>query len=328
MKFGIFLTNQSTIGVDQKTEFENQLDVVRRVRDFGFDSIWTGQHYLSTGIEMMQPLPFLARIAPEVGDLKVGLGINLLALHNPVEIAENYASLDVICGGNLIFGVGLGYRDEEYAAFGLGKTGRASRFEQNLGALRSLWSEDDSEINLPWCFVKDARPSIRPIQKNLPIWMAANSDSAVQRAARLADAWIINPHATFSTIERQIELFRASRATPATEQPAIREVFCAETREKAIEIARPFLLAKYSSYQSWGQHKALPGEESFDIPFEELLEDRFIVGSPSDCIKELQRWILLGIDHLIIRTHWFGMSTEDSSNSMELIAKFVIPALL
>ena len=327
MKFGIFLTNQSTIGLDPKIEFENQLNVVRQVRDHGFDSVWTGQHYLSTGMEMMQPLPFLSRIAPEVGNLKIGLGINLLALHNPVEIAENYASLDVICGGNLIFGVGLGYRDEEYEAFGLGKTGRVNRFEQNLGALKLLWSENDSAINLPWCRVNEARPSIRPIQKNMPIWMAANSDSAVQRAARLSDAWIINPHAKFSTIERQIKLFRAARLTPAIEQPAIREIFCAETREKAMEISRPFLVAKYGAYQSWGQHKALPGEESFDVPFEDLLEDRFIVGSPSDCVKEIQRWIRLGIDHLIIRTHWVGMSTEDSSNSMKLIAKFVIPSL-
>ena len=87
-------------------------------RDKGWDSVFTGQHYLNEGNnQQLQIVPFLTRLMPEAGEMTTGLGILLLNLHNPVYTAETVASLDVIARGNFVFGVGLGYRDTEFDAF-------------------------------------------------------------------------------------------------------------------------------------------------------------------------------------------------------------------
>jgi alkanesulfonate monooxygenase SsuD/methylene tetrahydromethanopterin reductase-like flavin-dependent oxidoreductase (luciferase family) len=123
-KFGILLTNQQAIGRDQVVSLEEQVRLVHAVRDGGWDSVFAAQHHLSESFSHIQPLPYLGRLAAETGDLRVGIGIHLLALHNPVDTAENFASLDIVTGGRLTFGVGLGYRDVEYDAFGCRATRR------------------------------------------------------------------------------------------------------------------------------------------------------------------------------------------------------------
>jgi hypothetical protein len=102
--------------------------MVRLARDRGWDSLFSGQHYLNEGNnKQLQTVPFLARLAAEAGEMTIGLGILLLNLHNPVYVAETVATLDVIARGNFIFGVGLGYRDIEYDAFGVPKGERVRR---------------------------------------------------------------------------------------------------------------------------------------------------------------------------------------------------------
>ena len=327
MKFGIFLTNQHPIGTDAVRSLGEQLDTARMANDLGLDSLWTGQHYLTSGMTMLQPLPFLARVVPEVPEMTIGVAINLLALHNPVEIAEAYATLDVISGGRLVFGAGLGYRDEEYEAFGLGRTGRVARFESNLAAVRALWHGEPVDIDLPWCQVRSKTLSITPIQTSMPVWIAANSDAAAKRATRLGDAWIINPHATYETVARQMQIVHQEGTEPGGAQPAMREVFCGPTRAEALEMARPYLGQKYEAYHQWGQHKALPGDERFDVPFESLLDDRFVIGSPEDCYEQLRPWLDLGVNHLIFRTQWVGMPHAYACKSLQLLADEVIPAL-
>ena len=332
LRFGVFLTNQHPVGSDLVRAWNEQLAMVRAARDLRFDSVFAGQHYLTSGTAMPQPVPFLARLIPEAGDMQIGMGILLLALHNPVDVAELFATLDIASGGRLVFGVGLGYRAEEYEAFAVDRRTMVRRFEENLQAVRRLWREETVKIDLPWCRVNEVGLTVRPIQQPPPIWIAADGDLAVKRAARLSDAWMINPHATTETIERQLELFRVARAaaglSPATEQPAVREIFCAGDRQLAIETVQPHLAEKYSVYARWGQDKVLPGDESFDIPFDQLARGRFIVGTPEDCIEQLLPWRdRLGVDHFIFRTHWSGTPTEISIASMKLLAQEVMPAL-
>jgi alkanesulfonate monooxygenase SsuD/methylene tetrahydromethanopterin reductase-like flavin-dependent oxidoreductase (luciferase family) len=94
--------------------------------------------------------------------------------------------------------------------------------------------------------------------------MAANSDPAVKRAARMADAWFVNPHATSDTIGRQMAIYRAEldaagKGAPR-ELPVIKEVYCARDRATALEMAGPHLLAKYRDYAKWGQDKVMPDD--------------------------------------------------------------------
>ena len=120
MKFGIFLSAQQTRDANLLDAFRSQIDLVRLTRDKGWDSFFTGQHYLSEGnVQHLQNLPFLARLKAEAGDMMLGIGVLLINLHNPVYVAETVATMDVIAEGNMAFGVGLGYRDMEFDAFGV-----------------------------------------------------------------------------------------------------------------------------------------------------------------------------------------------------------------
>ena len=92
--------------------------MVHHARDRGWDSLFSGQHYLNEGNnQQLQIVPFLARLMPEAGEMTTGLGILLLNLHNPVYVAETVATLDIIAKGNFVFGIGLGYREVEFDAF-------------------------------------------------------------------------------------------------------------------------------------------------------------------------------------------------------------------
>ena len=334
MKIGLFLTNQQLLDTDMVSALGEQIAMVHLARERGWDSLLSGQLYLNEGNNMqLQTVPFLARLAAEAGDMKIGLGILLLNLHNPVYTAETVASLDVITRGNLIFGVGLGYREVEFAAFGVARGERVKRFEEYLALVQRLWTGEPVSYAGPGCRLDNVRMNIRPVQTpRPPIWMAANNDPAVKRAARLADAWLINPHAKLDTLLRQAAIYRA--ALPAADKPdgralpIIKEVYCAKDRATALELAGPHLLAKYRDYATWGQDKVMPDNEDFSRSLDELIEGRFILGSPQQCYEQLEPyWQELGVTHIIMRTHWAGMPLSASLASMRLISDELLPAL-
>jgi alkanesulfonate monooxygenase SsuD/methylene tetrahydromethanopterin reductase-like flavin-dependent oxidoreductase (luciferase family) len=333
MKLGIFVTNQNPPGTDMVAALEEQYVMVRLARDRGWDAVATGQHYLSEGMSQLQLIPFLARLAAEAGHMTGVAGVLLLGLHNPVEVAECIASLDAIWRGNFVFGIGLGYRDVEFDAFKVPKGHRVRRFEGALEIVKRLWTEDKVSADTDVCTLSNVTLTCRPIQRpHPPIWIAANNDNAVRRAARLGDAWFVNPHTTMAEITRQMALYReelrrvgkpAPRATPV-----IKEVYCAKDRRTALEMAGPYLAAKYKSYASWGQDAVLPGGDTFHQPFEALLRDRFVVGSPEECWEQLRPcWEDLGADFLFVRTQWSGMPLGHALASMRLISDEILPAL-
>lgn len=333
MKVGLFVTNQHRLATDMVSALHEQIAMVRHVRDRGWDSLFSGQHYLNEGDnQQLQLVPLLARLAAEAGEMTLGLGVLLLNLHNPVYTAETVASLDVITGGKLVFGVGLGYRDIEFDAFAVPKGERVKRFEEYLALIERLWREERVSHAGATCRLDNVRMNIRPVQQpRPPLWIAANNDPAVRRAARLGDAWFINPHATLDTVRRQLAVYRAEREaagrpTPR-EMPMVKEVYCARDRASALALAGPYLLAKYRDYARWGQDKAMPDDQDFGRSLDELIAGRFVLGSPEDCYAELEPYRALGVNHLIIRTHWAGMPLGSSLASLRLISDELLPAL-
>ena len=173
MKVGLFITNQQTLDTDMVSALDDQFAMVRAARDRGWDSLLTGQHYLNEGNnKQLQTVPFLARLAAEAGEMTIGLGVLLINLHNPVYTAETVATLDIIARGNFIFGVGLGYRNVEFDAFGVPKGERVKRFEEYLTLVQRLWTEDRVSYEGPSCRLENVHMNIRPVQKpRPPIWM-------------------------------------------------------------------------------------------------------------------------------------------------------------
>ena len=161
--------------------------------------------------------------------------------------------------------------------------------------MKRLWTEEEVEHRGKFYQVPRVKPSTRPVQKpHPPIWVAANGDSAIRRAARWGYPWLVNPHATVPTVAKQLALYRTEldRAHQPIPQvlPMMRELYLAQDQETAYLQAQRYLEGKYSAYSSWGQDKALPGEESFTMPFPDLARDRFLLGSPTQVVQEIRRY--------------------------------------
>ena len=333
MKLGFFVTNQYLPEESFAQKIQESAEQVRAARDAGFDMICTGQHYLSTPYQMSSSFPLLARLAAEAEGMEVAATVILVPLHNPVELAESVATMDAICGGRFIFGVGLGYRDEEYTAFGVQRGERVARLREALDVMKQLWTQDEVEYSGQFYNVPRVEPSTKPVQKpHLPIWVAANNDVAIRRAARWGYPWLVNPHATMEMVADQWQgyqaaLERAGQPTPEA-LPMMRELYVAQDRETAYVESEPYLAPKYAAYAAWGQDKALPGEESFSVPYQELARDRFLLGSPDEVASEIQRYEReLGVNYLIFRMQWPGMSQEATLQQIELMGNEVIPRL-
>lgn len=334
MRFGLLITNQHLPAEPPVERFAETVEQVRLARELGFDLIVFGQHFLATEFLMLQPAVAAARLAAETGPMRVGLTIYLLPLLNPVAVAEEAATLDILTGGRFIFGVGLGYREVEDQAFGLSRGDRVPRLLSHLEVIRRLWAGEAVSFDSPYCQLVGARATLRPVQRpRPPIWVAANGDRAVERAAEIGDAWIVNPHATLRTIERQMGLYRAAltrlgKPFPA-ELPMMREICVAESRAEAVRLARPYLEKKYQAYVQWGQHRVLPRDDDMTQAFEELVADRFVLGDPAECAAEIRRCAAVtGATTLIFRLHWPGMPHAAVTRAMRMVAEEVRPLVV
>src|SRR5512144_1392297 len=131
IRLGLYLSGQHPPGVSAVAAVQEHLEQVELARALGFASVWAPQHFLSHPFQMFQTVPLLARVAAAAEGMTIGTGVLLLTLLNPVECAENAATLDAITGGQFVLGVGLGYRAVENAAFGV-TSERARVFERKL----------------------------------------------------------------------------------------------------------------------------------------------------------------------------------------------------
>lgn len=329
-QFGLVVRGQAEAGEDISRRFQETLAFVRLADRLGFDSVTKTAHYSAHPFQMLQLVPMLARFAAEAPNMRLNAGVLLLPLMSPLHVAEEFATLDVITGGKIILGVGLGYRDVEFKAFGVPRSQRARRFEANLIAIKRLWTEEKVRMTTPYFELDDASCMPKPLQRpHPPIWIGANADPAIERAARLGDCWYIGPAVEIAALERQMVLYRraldaAGKAFP-TEVPMRREVFVAKNRAEAIRLCAPYLGAKYAAYHAWGQD--MPSDDrGLGQDFESLIGDRFLIGSPDEVAEQMiaihRR---LGVNHLVMSTEWAGMPESLAVETIEMIAQEVFP---
>ena len=248
-----------------------------------------------------------SRIMAEAPNLRLCAGILLLPLHKPLDVAETFANIDVMSGGKLIFGVGVGYREVEFQAFGTTMKGAGKRLEENLEAVKRLWTEEKVTMEGSHFNLIEASCPVKPLQKPMPpIWVGANADRAIIRAARVADAWFVNPHNRIDTIARQMDVYKkaleeAGKTDLPDDFPMMREVVVARSREEAMRMAEPFLKAKYDAYHEWGQDKVMPkGDDNLGLIFDELVKDRFLFGSPEEVSGQIIDIVRnFGVNHFV-----------------------------
>jgi alkanesulfonate monooxygenase SsuD/methylene tetrahydromethanopterin reductase-like flavin-dependent oxidoreductase (luciferase family) len=329
-QFGLVVRGQFPPDEDIARGFAETIQFVRRADALGFDSITKTAHYSAHPFQMLQQVPMLARFTAEAPRLRLNAGVVLLPLLTPLSVAEEFATLDVMSGGKVILGVGLGYRDLEFKAFGMTRGQRVRRFEQNLVAIRRLWSEDTVTMTGGHFELDGASCSPKPLQKpNPPIWVGAVADRAVERAAALGDCWYIGPSVGVATIDRQMGLYKraldaAGKPFPA-ELPMRREVFVARSRDEALRLCEPYLAAKYRAYHSWGQE--IPNDDGgLDQDFASLVGDRFLIGSPDEVAEQIVAiHRRTGVNHLVMSTEWSGMPKTLAAETIELIAAELLP---
>lgn len=328
MDVGIYLNPQDAAERSAGELREGLLDLAGTAAAVGFDHVSAGQHYLSDYTQL-QLVPFLARVAAEVetAGIELATGVVLAPFHHPVDLAERVATLDALHDGSTVLGVGAGYRDVEFEAFGVPKGERVSRTVECAELAARLLSGASVTYEGDHYAVEDATIPVRPGET--PVWMAANADPAVERAARRADAWFVNPHATVGEIADQ----KAERYDPIREErgestavPVLREAFVAPTREAAVETAREHLADKYRAYVDWGQDEAMEDESDLRRPFDALAEDRFVLGTPADALAAIERYEReLDASHVVLRCHWPGLPYERTRECLELIGDEVLP---
>ncbi len=203
MKFALLIRGQYPAGEDIVTRHQDDLEMVRLAEKLGFDAVGRASHYSSHPFQMLQQIPFLAQCAAIAPRLRLLTGVVLLPMHKPLDLAEQLATLDVMSDGKLIFGAGVGYREVEFKSFGTTLKQAGKRFEENLAAIKRLWTEDFVTMAGSHFELDGANCTVKPVQKPMPpIWIGANADVGIRRAARVADAWFINPHNTMATLDR------------------------------------------------------------------------------------------------------------------------------
>jgi alkanesulfonate monooxygenase SsuD/methylene tetrahydromethanopterin reductase-like flavin-dependent oxidoreductase (luciferase family) len=335
MKIAVQLNPQVSIEKPGASLMPTLVEQVRCADQSGFHAFSMGEHYNIPGLQRVHQIPALARLCGEVKRCQVGTAVMLLGLRHPVTVANELATLDVINNGRSFAAFGLGYRDDELNAFDLDKTRRFQRFVEGIEIIKRLWTEDHVTFHGKAFRIKDVTVDPKPLQKpRPPIWIAANSDAAVERAARLGDGWIIGPHSAIEELERQAVLFRkvwtATGKTANPEMPIIRETFVARTHQEAVEKARPCLEQLYRAiYIKWKQNEAMSDPNELRWAFDRLAKNRFVLGSPEECIDQIKEYeSRLGTNYMLARFDWTpGLPQEEIIASMRLFGEKVIQKL-
>jgi alkanesulfonate monooxygenase SsuD/methylene tetrahydromethanopterin reductase-like flavin-dependent oxidoreductase (luciferase family) len=316
MKVGLYIMTQFTAETDVAARRVELLEQVRVARQSGFASLWVPHHYATHPMQMLAAVPTLAWLLREAEGMTIGTNILIMPLLNPIHVAEDAVTLDLLSGGKYILGIGIGYREAEFKAFNVSLQERVPRITEGMEVMRRLWKEDRLDHHGKMFTIEDMGIGLKPVRAGgIPIWMGAIVDAAVKRAARIADAWLITNFAHLREVVPQMKLYRETLeevGKPFPEEvPITRECYIGPTREQAMAECEAALRYKYAAYSSWGLDRQSEGAESFNQPFEDFVKDRFIIGDKSFVRDEIARYhALLGVNHFVMRVQWPGLPQD------------------
>lgn len=196
MRFGWF-----GFGSGALADAEGVGDVAIAAERLGFESLWVGEHPvlidpheppspLPSRSEMLDPIPVLAYAAARTERIRLGTGIVILPLRNPVTLAKELASIDVLSRGRLIVGIGVGYVPGEYEAMGVPFNTRGRRADDYVDALRSLWGDEQPSFDGEFASFGAIQIRPQPLQRPRPPIVASGmSTAARRRAVGRCDGW-------------------------------------------------------------------------------------------------------------------------------------------
>jgi len=311
--------------------YREALEEVTRAEELGFHSVWMEEHHSVTNHYWPSPIPVLAGFATRTSRLVLGTDIIVAAFHHPVRLAEDVAMLDVISNGRFVLGIAIGYKPDEFSLYGVALEKRGARFEEQLAIMKALWTRDRVDFRGAY-YTMHGRLEPRPVQQpHPPLWVGGWGDITLRRAATLADNWIPGPTADLQRLlagKRQfLERRRAAGLPDPTEWPLTRDVIIADTDKQARELAEEHIMVAYRrEYAGGWRHPFIDASIATDL--DRLMEDRFIIGGPEQCLARIRRFIeLYGMTHLICRMFFPGLPHARILRGLELISREIMPAI-
>jgi alkanesulfonate monooxygenase SsuD/methylene tetrahydromethanopterin reductase-like flavin-dependent oxidoreductase (luciferase family) len=279
----------------------------------GFDGLFALQH-MGAPSPILQPIPLLSRLSAVAPDMHLGTCILILPLHVPFLLAEDVATLDHLCGGRVILGVGAGYRPEEFAAAHADRTRRGNALSEGIRELKEFWSTEGRDVG-------EKQISVVPAQDGgPPIWVGATSRAAVERAARDADAWLPAPTARMDEIARGWKMHEEMREqfgrAPSMVRPLMRDVVMTDVDNRAFG----YMQGEFQRYANHGVPIVLRDVEGDE-------GGAFLVGTADWVTSQLVAAVESGFNHIILRCGWSGQPREVVLNQLEGLTSRVIPAL-
>jgi probable F420-dependent oxidoreductase len=281
-----------------RSPYQPTFDLARIAEESGFDTATTGHHSFMPGI-MSDPLTFLAAVASRTETLRVATGIFLLPAHNAVRVAEQVATIDEISGGRISLGVGLGWWPLEYEVLGARFADRGARMEEALTLLRLLWTEESVAFEGRFHQFSELTVYPRPVQKpHPPLWVAGVADAAVDRAARLGDAWLCGPVQSLAKAKACLKVYReaCAKAQKPDDWVLRRYTWVAPDAKQVRNDVLPGyvdgLLEHWRESAEDDTEKALFKriDDGDDVSPEEVAADRLLWGSPEQVIEQIKRY--------------------------------------
>jgi alkanesulfonate monooxygenase SsuD/methylene tetrahydromethanopterin reductase-like flavin-dependent oxidoreductase (luciferase family) len=299
----------------------------------GWDGCFITEHHQQEDGYLPNPLLTAGLVAMKTKRIKVGTCVLLLPLYHPVRVAEDCAVVDQASHGRLILSIGVGYQQHDFDAFEVPISARVARTEEGLEIMRRSWKGDRFTFDGTQFKLKDTLVTPPPFQAGgPPVWMASWTPPGLRRAARIADGWIADPVQSLPVIKGFAERYRAECAKLGR-KPYIclmRDAVFADSMTAAEAASAPTMTThrfyfKYGAYVPDDYIKDVKSPEEFS--FKTAAKDRLIVGSPEDCLDQLQVWReAIRPDYLILRIRQpGGPSHEQAVAAIRSFGESVIP---
>lgn len=309
MKIGMSLTSSYSISRDSTVIMDNLVEEVKLMADLGFDSFSLGDHHL-TSDHYVQVLPAISSLSAISGDMRL-LPLFLLPFYNPILLAEQLATLDVISGGRITVINALGYDPAAFAAFGTSQRARVSRFVETFEVMRLLFEKDGVTykgrhypINAPISL------NPKPLSQPLPMWIAAGAEPAIQRAAKMGDGWAIVPGWTPELVKKGIQFYQDSlkecgRDSQDMDIVLRRDTHLAPTSEAGHREAQTLFENGYRGFTA------------------DEVERSLVIGSPEECIEYLVDMERAGVTQVLFRCALD--EREQALQTIRVLGEDVIP---
>jgi probable F420-dependent oxidoreductase len=329
IKFGVMSNSHPASAADLSRLVDEMAVEAQQAEKYGFDSFFVTEHHQEPSGYLPSPLPLLAALAARTSTIRLGTGIAVLPLYHPIRMAEDCAVIDIISKGRLILGVGMGYQDVDFAAYGLRVSERVSLFEEGIEIIKRAWTEEKLYFVGKRYTLTNIIVTPKPVQQpRPPIWIAAVGDEAMKRAGRVGDALLADSFQLPARLKPRVDLYRQTAASRGNRAQVVlfREGFVAGTRDEAVREYEAALLSTHRYYWRHGSYyQDIKKEEDLDL--KRIGLDRLILGSPKDCAERVRAWHAeIGADYFLIRfKHPAGQPHAKVMEALRLFGEEVIP---